>query len=363
MFPEIGLPDLFNSENCIMKMKAAVLYGLNKPLRIVELNSPELLTGQVLVKIAYSGVCRSQLMEVRGGRGSDPWLPHLLGHEGSGEVMEIGIGVKRVEVGDRVILGWIRGNGFESSCAEYMNDGQVIHSGRVTTFSNYSVVSENRLVKLPEKIPMDVAVLFGCALLTGAGIVFNELKPLKDETVIVIGLGGIGLSALMALREIHPAMVVAIDIFDEKLELAKSLGVTHVINPNREDVQSEIKKILPNGADACIESGGRVETIELGFSLIRRGGGRLYFASHPPAGEYVKIDPFELISGKTIFGSWGGASRPDIDIPRLAKSYIEGNFPLESLITKRYILEQINEALDDLEMGKVFRPLIEMKHE
>jgi len=345
-----------------MKIKAAVLYELNKPLEIVELEHQKLLPGQVLVKIFYSGVCRSQLMEVRGYRGNDPWLPHLLGHEGSGEVVEIGEGVEKVKVGDLVILGWVRGKGLESPGAEYTTNDQIIHSGRVTTFSNYSIVSENRLVKLPKKLPLDIAVLFGCALLTGAGVVFNELKPSKQETIIVIGLGGIGLSALMALNEIKPAILIAIDIYDEKLAFAKTLGATHIINSSNKNVINEVRNILPEGADACIESGGKVETIELGFSLIRKGGGRLYFASHPPEGEYIKINPFELISGKNIFGSWGGSSRPDTDIPKLAKSYIHGNFPLEGLLTKRYSLEQINDALDALETGRVFRPLIEMTH-
>jgi S-(hydroxymethyl)glutathione dehydrogenase/alcohol dehydrogenase len=343
-------------------IQAAVLYELNKPLRISELTLPELLPGQVLVKIFYSGVCRSQLMEARGYRGKDPWLPHLLGHEASGEVVAAGEGVTKVQLGDKVIMGWIKGEGMEAPGAKYTCDGEVINSGRVTTFSNYSIASENRLVKLPEGIPLDVAVLFGCALPTGAGIIFNELKPAEHENIIVIGLGGIGLSALMALNEAKPTMLIAIDISNEKLALAKSFGATHTINSKEQNVFEEVKKILPNGADACIESGGKVETIELGFSLIRKGGGRVYFASHPPEGQTIKLDPFELISGKNIFGSWGGGCCPDTDVPRLAKSYLTGHFPLEKLVTKRYALEQINEALEDLEQGKVFRPLIEMKH-
>jgi S-(hydroxymethyl)glutathione dehydrogenase / alcohol dehydrogenase len=346
----------------IKNIKAAVLYELNKPLRISELTLPELLPGQVLVKIFYSGVCRSQLMEARGYRGNDPWLPHLLGHEASGEVISTGEGVTKVQPGDKVIMGWIKGDGIEAPGAKYTCGDETINSGRVTTFSNYSIVSENRLVKLPKGIPLDVAVLFGCALPTGAGIVFNELKPTEYENIIVIGLGGIGLSAMMALNEAKPNVLIAVDISDEKLKLAKAFGASHTINSQKQNVIEEVKKILPNGADACIESGGKVETIELGFSLIRKGGGRVYFASHPPEGQTIKLDPFELISGKTIYGSWGGGCCPDTDVPRLAKSYLTGHFPLEKLVTKRYTLEQVNEALEDLEQGRVFRPLIEMKH-
>ena len=329
---------------------------------VEELYTSDLSHGQVLVKIFYSGVCRSQLMEARGLRGSDPWLPHLLGHEASGEVISIGDGVNKVKIGDKVILGWIKGDGIEADGAKYTNStSQKINSGRVTTFSNYSVVSENRLVKLDDGVPLDVAVLFGCALPTGAGIVFNELKPLEDESIAVIGLGGIGLSALMALKEFNPKVLIAIDISDEKLTMAKEFGATHLINSKTQNTSNEINKIIPNGVDACVESGGQIETIELGISIIKKNG-RIYFASHPEQGKFIKIDPFDLISGKKIFGSWGGGSNPDVDIPRLTKNFKSGAFPLYKLITNKYRLDQINEALSDLENGNVFRPLIEMYH-
>lgn len=346
-----------------MKIKAAVLYELGKPLVVEELITDELLHGQVLVKIFYSGVCRSQLMEARGLRGNDTWLPHLLGHEASGEVISIGDGVTKVKIGDKVILGWIKGDGIEAAGAKYRNlRNEIINSGRVTTFSNYSVVSENRIVKLEEGIPLDVAVLFGCALPTGAGIVFNELKPVENESIAVIGLGGIGLSALMALKEFKPKILIAIDISDEKLKLAKEFGATHLINSKTQNISIEINKIVSNGVDACVESGGQIETIELGISIIKKTG-RIYFASHPEQGKCIKIDPFELISGKKIYGSWGGGCKPDIDVPRLTDSFKSGMFPLHKLITKKYNLDQVNGALSDLEKGLVFRPLIEMSHD
>lgn len=361
IFLEIGSRDPFNFLNS-MKIKAAVLYELGKPLVVEELITEELLPGQVLVKIFYSGVCRSQLMEARGLRGNDAWLPHLLGHEASGEVISIGDGVTKVKIGERVILGWIQGDGIEAAGAKYRNlRNEIINSGRVTTFSNYSVVSENRIVKLDEGIPLDVAVLFGCALPTGAGIVFNELKPVEGESIAVIGLGGIGLSALMALKEFKPKVLIAIDISDEKLKMAKEFGATHLINSKTQNPIIELKNIIPNGIDACVESGGQIETIELGISILKKTG-RMYFASHPEEGKFIKIDPFDLISGKKIFGSWGGGCKPDIDIPRLTKSFKSGIFPLHKLLTKRYNLDQINEALSDLEKGIVFRPLIEMTH-
>ena len=176
----------------IRNTRAAVLESLGHPLAIRDMKLPELLEGQVLAKVLFSGVCRSQLMEVRGGRGKDPWLPHLLGHEGSGIVLAVGDGVTKVKPGDAVILGWVKGDGLDAAGAKYICGDQIINSGKVTTFCNYTVASENRLVVKPASLPFDTAVLFGCALPTGAGMVLNELRPSVDHTVVVLGLGGIG---------------------------------------------------------------------------------------------------------------------------------------------------------------------------
>jgi S-(hydroxymethyl)glutathione dehydrogenase/alcohol dehydrogenase len=341
-------------------IEAAVLEKINSPLEIRYLNFPSLLSGQVLVKVHYSGVCRSQLMEVKGGRGHDPWIPHLLGHEGSGEVVSIGEGVTKVKPGDAVILGWIKGSGLEAPGAIYHCGDQVINSGRVTTFSTYTVVSENRVTLKPPQLPMDVAVLFGCALPTGAGMILNQVKPDADTTVAVLGLGGVGLSALMALKGYNCKRIIAIDISSEKLDLAKDLGATHTLQVGQHSIHEEIMTLTGDGVDICVESAGSVETIELGFSLIRKGGGRLWFASHPPEGQLIRLAPHDLISGKHIFGTWGGSSFPDRDVPIMTELFRKGQVPLERLLTKRYRLDQVNEALADLEAGKVFRPLLVM---
>ena len=347
----------------IRSIRAAILEKTGTPLGIKEIKLPELLLGQVLVKVLFSGVCRSQVMEVRGGRGVDAWLPHLLGHEGSGIVVAVGEGITKVKPGDDVILGWVKGEGLDAPGAKYLCGKQIINSGRVTTFSNYTIASESRLVKKPDGLPFDVAVLFGCALPTGAGMVLNELKPSVDDSVVVLGLGGIGLAALMAVKALGVNTTIAIDIADEKLAFAKQLGATHLFNSSSEDVQKGVLQLTNGGADICVESGGKVSTIELGFSLIRKGGGKLLFASHPPEGEMIHLAPHDLISGKQIAGSWGGATRPDKDIPRMYNLFKNADIPLDSLLTKRYSLEQINEALDDLEAGRVFRPLIVMDHQ
>ena len=353
----------FKPNSKIKYADAAVLEQLGSPLVIKKIELPELLEGQVLVKILFSGVCRSQLMEVSGGRGADRWLPHLLGHEGSGVVVAVGPNVAKVSPGDEVILGWIQGSGLDAPGAKYLCDGRVINSGRVTTFSNYSIVAENRLVKKPPNIGLDVAVLFGCALPTGAGMVFNEIVPKSDESILILGLGGIGLSALIALKALGLKKLVAADVSNDKLAFAKRLGIDQVFNPRDDDFRSNISKIVEGGFDACIESGGTVDSIELGYSLIRKGGGRLLFASHPPEGEQIKLSPHDLISGKHIAGSWGGQAQPDRDVPRMAELFVKSGAPLDTLLTQRYSLAQINTALEDLRLGRVFRPLVAMTHQ
>ena len=346
----------------ILVSNAAVLEHLNMPLVIRNIAVPRLLEGQVLVKVLFSGVCRSQVMEVRGGRGKDPWLPHLLGHEGSGIVLAVGDGVTKVKTGDAVILGWVKGDGLDAPGAIYICGDKVINAGKVTTFCNYTVASESRLVLKPASLPFDTAVLFGCALPTGAGMVLNELRPSVDQSVLVLGLGGIGLSALMALKALGVRSIIAIDISEEKLSLARQLGATHTFNSLSEGFQRMVLDLTGGGVDICVESGGLVATIELGFSLIRKNGGKLLFASHPPDGEMIRLAPHDLISGKQIAGSWGGATAPDFDIPKMHGLFENAQIPLGALLTKRYTLEQVNEALDDLEAGRVFRPLIVMQH-
>lgn len=342
-------------------MKAAVLYDTKKPLKIDDLHFSPLKYGQVLVKIAYSGICHSQLMEVRGKRGEDKWLPHLLGHEATGIVQEVSSGVSKVKKGDRVVLGWIKGDGIDAECGVYSKDNQTINSGKVTTFNEYSIVSENRLIKLDKEIPLDEGVLFGCAIPTGAGIIINEINPKENSTIAIFGLGGIGLSALMATKLYNFDKIIAIDIEDKKLELAKEFGATHTINSREKDVIEELLMLTSNnGVDYSVEASGIAQVIELAFNSVRKGGGLCVFASHPQNGDFIKLDPHSLISGKQIKGSWGGACYPDKDLPKFFELYKQGKLPLYKLLEKRYRLEEVNKALEDLENRKVTRPLLEI---
>lgn len=347
----------------VSKISAAVLVDTKKPLMIVnDISLPKLKPGQVLVKIKYSGLCHSQLMEARGLRGPDKYLPHMLGHEGTGVVVEVGPQTNKFTPGEEVVLGWVKGDGLEGGAKTYHSDclGR-INAGSITTFSNYSIVSENRLYRKPITTPDHLAVLYGCALPTGVGLVLNELKPDLETTICVLGLGGIGMSALMAALEFRPSKLIAIDTEYEKLELARSLGATDILEANDKNLLDKIEKITHGrGVQYCIEAAGLVETIELGFSIIRKNDGQLIFASHPKAGDKIRIDPFELICGKSIKGSWGGGSNPDTDIELMGRMYESGKLRLDKLISHSFDLNNINDALLALEQRKIVRALIDV---
>lgn len=351
-------------------MRAAVLFETGKPLEVVSgVQVPEVQPGQIKVKVSYSGLCHSQLAEVRGHRGEDKWLPHLLGHEAVGIVQETGTDVTKVQEGDKVVLGWIRGQGLDVPGARYPLNWQgkdyLLNSGGVTTFSEQTIVAENRVVKLPDGMPDQLAVLLGCALPTGMGLVFNEAKLTPDnpavvgKNIAVFGLGGVGLSALIAAYTTQPEMLIAVDVEQHKLDLAKKLGATHTINLTEENLRERINTICPGGVDYSFEAGGKTQTIEMAFESVKDGGGQCIFASHPEEDQKIRLEPHAFHRGKQIRGSWGGGSQPDRDIPLFVDLYKAGRFPnLELLLSHEYSLENINQALDDLEARKITRALI-----
>ena len=341
--------------------RGVVLRQPGTRLAMVDISRPELLSGQILVELDYSGVCRSQLMEVRGLRGPDAWLPHLLGHEGVGTVAEIGPYVTKVDVGDRVVVGWIKGDGIESAPPALTTvDGERINAGQVTTFSEFTVVSENRVYLQPAEVDDRAAVLFGCALLTGAGMVLNEARPMEGESVLINGLGGIGLAALIATQGLG-VEVVAVDPDPEKRELARVLGAQHVVDPYEGALSKQVREYFTGGVDVAIDAAGTTAGIEAAFDCLRYHGGRLVFSSHPPTGERISLDPHDLIKGRTIRGSWGGACRPDEDIPRLARAIAAAGTSLDFMVPRNYSLDEVNDALDDLEVQRVMRPVIDLR--
>lgn len=342
-------------------ISAAVLVKTGEALQLVnDIVMPKPAAGQLLVKIKISGICHSQIMEADGGRGEDKFLPHMLGHEAVGEIIDIGPDVTKFRSGEMVILGWIKGEGYDAGGSVYYSPSVgKINAGAVTTFSNYALVSENRAYKMPHNTPENLAFLYGCALPTGAGLVLNELNIKPNASIVIYGLGGIGLSALMACQHKSPAKLIAIDIEPSKLALGRELGASDAILASDPELKNKILYLTEGqGCDFAIEAAGGVDTIETAFSLIKKEGGELIFASHPKAGEMISLDPFELISGKKIKGSWGGGSKPDQDIPLLDELYGQKKIDLEKLAGKSYQLSQINEAMDEVRQRRTTRASI-----
>ncbi|MGJ4897728.1 zinc-binding dehydrogenase [Bradyrhizobium oligotrophicum] len=342
-----------------MKTQAALLVQTGQPLVLAEIETPALKPGQVLVEIAYSGACGTQVMEWRGDKGEDKWVPHCLGHEGTGTVIEAGSAVTKVKVGDKVVLSWIKGTGIEAGGAVYDWDGKKVNAGGVTTFQRHAVVSENRLTLLPPDLPMDVAVLLGCAAPTGMGAVYNVLKVQPGDAVAVFGTGGIGLNALMAASLAGAMPVIGIDPNPTRRALAQIYGATHVIDAAG-DVLAEIKKIVPQGVDLAVESSGIPGVMDQAINSTRQQGGRAVVIGNAKHGAALTLNPGVFNQGKSLLGTWGGDSVPDRDYGRYGRLLSSGRFPVRDLLSKPYSLAQADQALQDLAAGKVGRPLIDM---
>jgi len=338
--------------------RAAVLVSPNRPLEIMELRFPELKDGQILVRNIASGICRSQLMETKGKHGVDKWLPHLLGHEGVGVVEKIGPLVTKVKIGEKVIIGWIVGQGFSSVAPQFLTaNGIPINSGAATTFSEYSVVSENRVCIAPEGFPDDFLPLFGCALLTGGGMALNHFDEKLHKNLLVLGFGGVGSSAAVVLDSFHSTSMVILDESEARREQARKMGFNLVYSLKEFD--SNYNNNSFQGFDLCIESAGSAATIELGFALLNKTG-KLVFASHPESGARISLDPFEMINGKKISGTYGGGSMPEENIKTISKLLRESRLNLNYMLGNIFTLEDVNVALAELELGQPGRPLIRM---
>lgn len=336
------------------KMKAAILTELKQPLIVDEIELPsELAVGQVLVKIHFSGICGSQLGEIDGAKGEDKYLPHLLGHEASGTVLAIGPGVRHVKVNDKVVLHWRKGLGIEAETPNYKWDGRKVNAGWITTLSEYSIVSENRVTKIPEHSDLEVAALFGCAVTTGFGIVENNAKLRIGESVVVYGAGGIGLNIVQAASLVSAYPIIAVDLHDDKLALAKEMGATHTINSKDTDVTKAIADILVGRQlDAFIDNTGQPTIIELGYHLTHAQG-RVVLVGVPRKGNNINIFSLPLHFGKGLSGSHGGEAIPHQDISRYQNLFDTGRIKLKELITDYYSLDKINDAIAEMRNGKI----------
>jgi len=343
-------------------MKAAILEHLNQPLVIDVVELPNKLEmGQVLVKVFYSGICGSQIGEIEGRKGPDNYLPHLLGHEASGEVIAIGPGVCFVLPGDKVVMHWRKGNGLEGCLPIYTWKGKNLNAGFVTTFNEYAVVSENRVTPIPEEFPMDLAPLFGCAVTTGLGVINNNAKLKIGESIVVFGAGGIGLNVIQGASMVAAYPIIAVDVYDNRLEMAHKLGATHLINSRKEDVRGAVFKLLGKaGTDAVVDNTGNTDVINLGYELTAATG-RTVLVGVPAKGDNISLYSLPLHFEKRITGSHGGEANPSIDIPKYIRLYQNGQLNLDDLVTDRFVLDEINTAIDGMRTGKIAgRCLIKM---
>lgn len=341
-------------------MTAAILIKQNEPLAIEELEIPALGVGQILVRVRYSSVCGKQIDEIVGKRGEDPYLPHLLGHEGAGTVEEVGPGVRKVKPGDAVVIHWIKGPGIDSSSPKFLLNGGKVDAGCATTFSDHSIVSENRVTPIPNEVPFDVAALLGCAVTTGLGIVFNDLKLRPAQSIAVFGAGGVGLNAIQGAAMVSAYPIIAVDVNEGKLSRAKEFGATHTINVTKIKAAQALAELTQGqGLDAVVDTTGDTSVIETAFNATSNTGTTV-LAGVPRHDKRITIDSFTLHFGRRIFGSHGGDTKPQVDIPRYLALYKQRKLKLDELITHRFPLDKVNDAISAVRRGEAAKCVVEM---
>lgn len=342
----------------VKNAKAAILVRSRERLVVDQIEFPmELQAGQVLARVLHTTICGAQINEIEAVKGPDKFLPHLLGHEAAATVMEIGPGVTHIAPGDTVVMHWRPGRGIQSAPAAYRWRGEKLNAGWVTTFNEYAIVSENRLTPISADYDLRLAPLFGCAVTTAAGVINNDAHVKIGESVAVFGVGGVGLNVVQfaQLAGAHP--IVAVDLVESKLEMAKSRGATHVINASVvESVDAEIRKIVgSSGADKIIETTGVKSVIESAYELTSANG-TCVLVGVPS--EKVTINTLPIHFDKVLTGSHGGGAAPHVDIPRLIRLNEAGRISLDGIITHEFALDDINAALDMVRSGAAGRVLI-----
>jgi len=345
-----------------MKAKAAILETLGTPLIIDSVEVPALKLGQVLVRVYCSGICGTQVGEINGWRGTDKYLPHLLGHEGGGTVIDVGPGVKFVKPDDRVVMHWRMGIGIESDCPQYVWGEKTVGGGPVTTFNEYAIVSENRLTAITEDIPFDIAALMGCCVTTGLGLVSNEARLKIGQSIAVYGCGGVGLNVIQGAAIVGANPIIGIDNKDFRIEMARGFGATHIIDSSQNDVAAEMQKIVGSeGVDVFAECTGVPELIEQAYDLTGRAGKCIMVGV--PRFDYritLRFIQRGFLAGKILMSSRGGLTNPTQDIRRYLALYRCGTLKLDNLITHRFTLDQINEALSASAGGSSGKCIVEM---
>ena len=375
-----------------IKCRAAVLFDMglsrpfakSKPVKVeeIELDPPGF--GEVLVKVAAAGLCHSDLSVVNGNRPRA--MPMVLGHEGSGVIEGLGEGVDDFEIGDHVVFIFVPSCGKCISCKEgkpalcdpglaangagtllsgekkiSLNGDLINHQVGVSCFAEYAVVSSKSLVKVDKSLPLDEAALFGCAVITGAGAVFNTANIKVGSTVAVVGLGGTGLAALMGAKAAGASKIIGIDLLQDKLDLAKQLGADEVYKADDPDILDNIHKFTKGGVHYSFECVGSEKAMELAYKTLKRGGTVVSSGlSHPD--KSFSIKHVDLVANeKIIKGSFLGSCVPDRDIPAYIDLYRSGRLPVDRLMSDHITLDEVNEGFDKLSDGNTVRQIISFK--
>jgi S-(hydroxymethyl)glutathione dehydrogenase/alcohol dehydrogenase len=363
-----------------MKTKAAVLYEARQPAVIEEITLEPPRQGEVLVRMQAAGVCHSDL-HVRDGAIPEP-LPLVLGHEGTGVVAEVGPGVSGLHIGDRVVLtlvpacgscyfcqrgefhlcsssGEMAGKGVlrDGSSRFRRGDRTLHHFNSVSCFSEYVVVPQEGAAKIPDDVPVDVAAVLGCAVVTGVGAVERTAGVRPGESVAVIGCGGVGLNVIQAASLSGAYPIIAVDISPEKIELAKTFGASHGVNAREQDVEAIIRAITTYGVDWAFEVIGNPRTIEQAWECIRAGG-TVVVVGLPPKGSKVSLPAFDFISEKNIRGCFYGSSRFHADVPAILMRIQAGRMRTDGMVSHSIPLEELESAFDRLRRGDGLRTII-----
>ncbi|HVH82276.1 MAG TPA: zinc-binding dehydrogenase [Stellaceae bacterium] len=342
----------------IKKGRAAILAESRRALVVDEITMPETLdAGQVLVRVLYTTICGAQINEIDALKGPDKFLPHLLGHEASAQVIEIGPGVTTVKPDDTVVLHWRPSNGIQSRTPAYSWRGAKLNAGWVTTFNQYAVISENRMTVIPADFDLKIAPLLGCAVTTAAGVVSNDGHLKVGESVAIFGAGGVGLNLVQFATLAGGYPIVAVDLLDHKLEMARARGATHIINGSKTtDVPAAIREIVGNdGPDKVFETTGVKSVIESAYELTHKDG-TIVLVGVPH--EKVTINTLPIHFNKVLTGSEGGSSKPQVDIPRIIRLIKGGKLSLDGIITDEFSLDDINPVFALVRSGKAGRVLI-----
>jgi alcohol dehydrogenase len=375
----------------VMKVRAAVLtrtgapapYAESRPLQIADIEISPPGPGEVLVRIAAAGLCHSDLSIINGDRPRR--TPIVLGHEAAGVVEALGEGVTDLEPGDHVILVFVASCGHCDPCSEgrpvlcepaaaanvagtllgggkrMSYQGETIdHFVGVSAFAEYAVLSRRSLQKIDKELPLEIAALFGCAVMTGVGAVVNTAQVRPGQSVAVVGLGGVGLSALMGALAAGASRVVAVDLAEDKLAFAKALGATDLVNAGSENAVEQLRELTGGGVDHALEMVGSAKALEFAYKVTRRGGTTVTVGL-PASSQNLMTPVWYLVAEeRTLKGSYLGSCVPRRDIGRFVSLYRNGRLPVDQLLTGRLALDQINEGFDRLHRGEAIRQVIVM---